>query len=256
MNPARNLHLVALTGVPLAQPGDDLCSLVLTGLDASDEHLANSDVLVIAQKLVSKTEGRQVRLDSIAPSPEAMALAQQTGKDPRLVQLVLDESKEVVRVRPGAIIVEHRLGFVMANAGIDLSNVEQEFGEVALLLPMNPDASCRALRDAIKIRKAVDVAVIIIDSHGRAFRNGTVGVAIGVAGIAALWDRRGERDLFGRTLQITEVGAADELAAAASLLMGQADEGLPVVLVRGAAAPRRDGSAAELVRPKRQDLFR
>ena len=253
---SRSVQLVALAGIPLAAPGDDIPALVVQGLEASGERVVDGDVLVIAQKLISKSEGRLVRLDTVQPSAEAITLAAKTGKDPRVVELVLSESKEVVRVGPGVIVVEHRLGFVMANAGIDVSNVAQDSGDTALLLPEDPDRSCRQLRDAIKARCGADVAVIIIDSHGRAFRNGTVGVAIGVAGIAALWDRRGALDLYDRPLQVTEVGIADELAAAASLMMGQADEGLPLVLVRGAVVPRREGSAAELARPKRQDLFR
>jgi coenzyme F420-0:L-glutamate ligase / coenzyme F420-1:gamma-L-glutamate ligase len=216
----------------------------------------DDDVLVFAQKIVSKAEGRIVELHTVRPSGRAQALADRTGKDPRVVELILAESQEVLRSRPGAIIVSHRLGFVMANAGIDQSNVRVEGREAALLLPLDPDASCASLRQRFNELTGVNVGVIINDSHGRAWRNGTVGVALGVAGLPGLLDLRGKPDLFGRALRITEVGIADEIAAAASLLMGQSDEGLPVVLMRGLKQSRGDGNAQELVRPRDQDLFR
>lgn len=254
---APEARFVALAGLPMVKPGDDLTAIILAALAASQEKLCDGDVLVLAQKIVSKAEGRLVRLDSIAPSDAAQQLACEVNKDPRLVELILRESTEVVRYRRDVLVVAHRLGFVMANAGIDMSNIEQNgTDDTALLLPEDPDASCARLRASLKALTGTDVAVIINDSHGRAFRNGTVGVAIGAAGLPALTDRRGEPDLFGRTLQHTEVALADEIAAAASLLMGQAGEGKPVVLARGVPMQRRDGSAAELVRAKRLDLFR
>jgi coenzyme F420-0:L-glutamate ligase/coenzyme F420-1:gamma-L-glutamate ligase len=253
---ARSISLFALAALPLVQPGDDLAKLLCASLQNDGLELRDGDVVVVAQKIVSKAEGRRVPLSSVQPSERSRALAEEVGKDPRLVELVLQESTEVVRHRRDVIVVEHRLGFVMANAGIDQSNVCHEEGESALLLPIDPDASCRALRAALRTATGADVAVIICDSHGRAWRNGTVGVAIGVAGMAALQDLRGKPDLFGRQLMITEVGVADELAAAASLLMGQADEGCPVVVVRGATLARREGSARELVRPREKDMFR
>jgi coenzyme F420-0:L-glutamate ligase/coenzyme F420-1:gamma-L-glutamate ligase len=255
MNRGTTISLIALAGVPLVQPGDDLARVLGDALRASGVALHNGDVLVLAQKIVSKSEGRCVKLVDVVPSPRALELAQQTGKDARLVELVLCESNEVVRFRKDVLIVEHRLGFVMANAGVDQSNIE-DGDDCALLLPLDPDESCRRLREVIRAAHGVDVGVIINDSHGRAFRNGVVGVSIGAAGLPALLDLRGEPDLFGRKLKITEVGYADEIAAAASLVMGQAGGGVPIVLCRGLRAPARDGSARELVRPRQMDLFR
>jgi coenzyme F420-0:L-glutamate ligase/coenzyme F420-1:gamma-L-glutamate ligase len=188
----------------------------------------------------------------------ALELAESTEKDPRIVELILEESNEILRTRPGAIIVEHNLGFVCANAGIDQSNVipENQDEVWVLLLPENPDLSAETLRQSIKKTTSRNIGMLIIDSHGRAWREGTVGITIGIAGMPGLVDLRGNPDLFGRTLQITQVGAADELAAAASLMMGQAAESTPVVHVRGFPYPLRDGNLSELLRPKEQDLFR
>ena len=253
----RELRVIALGGVPLVQPGDDLAAIVLAALEHSGEALVSGDVLVLAQKIVSKAMGRQVELATVQPSKRALELAAVVDKDPRIIELILRESKSVLRARRDVIVVEHRLGFVMANAGIDMSNVEGNAQESrALLLPLDPDGECRTLREALRQRTMADVAVIVNDSHGRAWRNGTVGVAIGCAGVAALLDLRGKPDLFGRPLRITQVGLADELAAAASLMMGQASEGTPIVLIRGLARAAQDGSAADLVRPKEMDLFR
>ena len=221
--------------------------------------LEENDILVLAQKIVSKAEGRRVNLNDVTPTQRAMELAETTQKDARLVELILQESNEVIRTRIGTIIVEHKLGFVCANAGIDHSNVagagnaEQEW---VLLLPAEPDRSAKELGRAIQSKTGKRVGILIIDSHGRAWRNGTQGVAIGIAGLPGLQDLRGLQDLFGFTLRITQVGVADELAAAASLVMGQAAEGTPVVHVRGFPYPLRDGSLQELIRPKEQDLFR
>lgn len=254
--PAR-LSLVALGGMPLVRPGDDLPALILEALAATGERLRDGDVLVLAQKIVSKAEGRIVDLATVAPSAEAVELAEAVDKDPRLVELILSESAEVVRYRKGVLIVAHRCGAVLANAGIDRSNVDgaDSDGRV-LLLPSDPDRSCATLRAALRARSGANVGVVINDSLGRAWRNGTVGAALGAAGIAALLDLNGRPDLFDRPLQATQVGLADELAAAASLLMGQADEGRPVVLVRGLSFGTGDGAAADLVRPREQDLFR
>lgn len=253
---ARSLMLFALSGLPLVRRGDELARLILDAMARDELVLRDGDVIVLAQKIVSKSEGRLVPLAGVQPSDRALELAQKTGKDARLVELVLRESNEVLRFRRDVLVVEHRLGFVMANAGIDMSNVAQDDGECALLLPENPDASCASLRAALREATGADVGVVINDSHGRAWRNGTVGVAIGVAGMPALHDRRGEPDLFGRKLLITEVGMADEVAAAASLLMGQAAESAPVVLVRGLSLARREGDARELIRPRQLDMFR
>jgi coenzyme F420-0:L-glutamate ligase/coenzyme F420-1:gamma-L-glutamate ligase len=257
--PAPQLTLTALPGIPLVQPGDDLAALILDGLRRAEIDLASADVIAIAQKIVSKAEGRQVWLSAVTPSPRARELAAVTGKDPRFVEVVLSESREVLRTRFNTLIVEHRLGFVCANAGVDRSNVGPSAGddeECLLCLPQDPDGTCRELRERFRAASGADVAVIINDSHGRAWRTGTVGVALGVAGFPALQDMRGHRDLFDYTLQVTQIGLADELAAAASLLMGQADEGRPVIHVRGVPYPFRAGDAQELIRPKDLDLFR
>lgn len=252
----RELTLTALAGFPEVRAGDSLPALVLEALERSGKRLCAGDVVVLAQKIVSKAEGRRVLLADVQPSARARALAEQAHKDPRLMELVLSEAREVLRVKPGVVIVEHRLGFVMANAGIDQSNLAPGEPEGALLLPLDPDASAARLRAALVAASSVDVGVIVNDSFGRAWRNGVTGVAIGVAGVPALVDMRGHSDRAGRALRVTEIAVADELAAAASLVMGQAGEGLPVVLARGLPYALRDSSAAELLRPRAQDLFR
>ena len=253
----REMTLVALPGMPEAGRGADLTELLLAAVRRAGKALESSDVVVVAQKIVSKAEGRFMRLAEVIPSARALELAGITGKDPRLIELMLRESAEVLRAKPGVIVVEHKLGFVMANAGIDQSNVPGADGEeVALLLPEDPDASARRLQQGLQEACGAEISVLINDSFGRAWRNGVAGVAIGVAGIPALVDMRGRKDREGRPLRVTEIAAADELAAAASLLMGQADEGCPAVLVRGFPYARRAGSAAELVRPRAEDLFR
>jgi coenzyme F420-0:L-glutamate ligase/coenzyme F420-1:gamma-L-glutamate ligase len=255
--PAAELRLVALPGIPLVREGDDLVSLIMQALASCGEILRNGDVLVIAQKIVSKAEGRVRKLATVVPSANALALAQETGKDARLIELILGESATVLRHSHDVIIVEHRLGFVMANAGIDQSNVDGGSDrDLVVLLPRDPDVSCLAIHEELRSRARADVGVIINDSHGRAWRNGTVGVALGVAGIPAVLDLRGTTDLYSRKLRSTEIGLADELASAASLLMGQAAEGQPVILVRGVPYARREGSSRELVRAREQDLFR
>jgi coenzyme F420-0:L-glutamate ligase/coenzyme F420-1:gamma-L-glutamate ligase len=219
--------------------------------------LISGDVLVLAQKVVSKAEGRLVTLTDVTPSARAHELAAVTKKDARFVEVVLSETKEVLRAQANTLIVEHRLGFVCANAGVDRSNVgPAEAGERLLLLPRDPDESCARLRRELCAATGADVGVIINDSHGRAWRQGTVGVALGSAGLPALLDLRGKPDLFDYALQITQVGLADELAAAASALMGQADEGRPIIHLRGVPYPFREGNAQELIRPKALDLFR
>ena len=253
----RALSLFALPGIPMVQPGDDLAALIADGFAHAGEAAAAGDVLVVAQKIVSKSEGRYANLATVEPGRQARELAAMTDKDPRMVELILSESRRVVRHRPGVIIVEHRLGFVMANAGIDNSNVEPAgTDERVLLLPRDPDGSARRLREGLRQRLGADCAVIVNDSVGRAWRIGTVGLALGAAGLPSLLDLRGREDLFGRPLEVTQVGLADELAAAASLLQGEADEGMPAVVVRGlaAAGPGNDGAA--LIRDEADDLFR
>jgi coenzyme F420-0:L-glutamate ligase/coenzyme F420-1:gamma-L-glutamate ligase len=251
------ITLTAVPNIPDVQSGDDLAGLILKALEVADLSLQSGDILAIAQKIVSKAEGRLVRLTEVKPSTRAIAVAAQVDKEPHLVELILQESDEISRMKPGVLVVRHRLGFTSANAGIDRSNVGQDGGEAwVLLLPKDPDASAQRIRQAICDHLGIDIGIIITDSHGRPFRLGTVGVAIGVAGLPALWDRRGEQDRYGYTLQHTDVGVADEIAAAAGLLMGQASEGLPVVLLRGLHLPPLEGKAADLVRPKELDLYR
>jgi coenzyme F420-0:L-glutamate ligase/coenzyme F420-1:gamma-L-glutamate ligase len=285
------LTLTSLQHIPLIRHGDNLADMIVSALQANQIALEDNDILVLAQKVVSKAEGRAVNLARVIPSQRAMELAAKTEKDARLVELILQESNEVLRTRLGTIIVEHKLGFVCANAGIDHSNVappparsevmnhlpgtaqrgqgkcagaqgkrgegpEVQGEEWVLLLPAQPDRSAEMIRQSIQAQTGKQIGILIIDSHGRAWRNGTVGIAIGIAGLPGLQDLRGKPDLFGFTLQITQVGVADELAAAASLLMGQAAEGTPIVHVRGFPYPLRQGALQELLRPKEQDLFR
>lgn len=258
------LTLTSLKNIPLIRQGDQLADILLNALAETKIELQENDILVLAQKIISKSEGRMVNLANVRPSQKAIELSQQTDKDARLVELMLQESNEVVRYRKGVIVVEHKLGFICANAGIDHSNVSplsESEGQGAkedfvLLLPENPDASAKKIRNEIKQKTNKNIGVMIIDSHGRAWRNGTVGVCIGLSGIPAVVDERGWQDLFGYTLQATIVGTADELAAAASLVMGQAAEGTPAVHTRGFPYPLSEGSLQELIRPKDMDMFR
>jgi coenzyme F420-0:L-glutamate ligase / coenzyme F420-1:gamma-L-glutamate ligase len=251
------VEIIGLPGVPMVQPGDDLAALAISALVDAAIAPEEGDVLVVAQKIVSKAEGRLVDVSQVTPSERARALAGQTGKDPRFCEVVLSESKRIVRHRENLIIAEHRRGWVMANAGIDHSNVAPGDGrERVLLLPVDPDASARAIRNELVASYRVPIAVIVSDSFGRPFRRGTVGIALGAAGLPAMIDWRGHPDLFGRALEVTETGFADEIAAAASLVMGQADEAMPMVLVRGLRWNAPDADAAALVRPPEHDLFR
>ncbi len=253
--PAAEVHVSALSGIPLVQPGDNIADLIVNGLASSGLSLRRGDVLVIARKIVSKAEGRLADLREVTPSAPAEQLAAEVDKDPRLVELIRRESTEVVRHRKGVLVVAHHSGIVLANAGIDTSNVAGDEHHV-LLLPEECNRSCREIRAQLAARTGVEAGVLIIDSLGRAWRNGTVGVALGAAGLPALLDLRGKPDLFGRELRSTEVGIADEIAAAASMLMGQAGEGTPVVLLRGLDLPEADGSATDLIRARELDLFR
>jgi coenzyme F420-0:L-glutamate ligase/coenzyme F420-1:gamma-L-glutamate ligase len=254
---AAQLTLIALGGIKLVEPGDDLGAIAVAAFAANGLLPEAGDVLVVAQKIVSKAEGRYVDVTTVEPSEHAIALAAEVDKDPRFVEVVLSQSKRVVRHRPGLLIVEHRLGFVMANAGIDHSNLPLQGGsERVLLLPEDPDGSALALRKRLVGVFGTDIAVIVSDSFGRAWRKGTVGVALGSAGLPALIDMRGQPDLFGRELLVTETGFADEIAAAAGLLMGQADEAVPMVLVRGLRWSAPEAPGAALIRPAEHDLFR
>jgi coenzyme F420-0:L-glutamate ligase/coenzyme F420-1:gamma-L-glutamate ligase len=253
---ASRAQLLALGGIPVVQPGDDLARIIADALEREGARLQAGDVLVVAQKIVSKAEDRFVALATVTPSARAMEIAGETVKDPRLVEVILSESTRVVRTRRDLIIVEHQLGIVLANAGVDQSNIGSDASHRVLLLPRDPDASARALRDALTARYGCDLAVVVNDSVGRAWRRGTVGIALGAAGLPSLLDLRGQPDMFGRQLRSSIVGLADEIAAAASLMMGQAAEGRPVVLIRGLSFPREDAPAQSLVRPEHEDLFR
>ena len=258
-----NLEILAIQNFPMVEPGDNLADLIEQSLGQNGLSLKDGDILCLAQKIVSKAENCYVDLNTIIPSEEAIALGKEVDKDARKVQLILDESVDVVRSRPGVLIVEHKLGFVHANAGIDQSNialdgVSQE--ELCLLLPKDPDASAHALKTALEDRCRCRLGVIINDSVGRAWRMGTVGLAIGVAGLTALEDYIGESDIYGAELKVTQVAAADELAAGASIVMGQTTERVPLVLIRGYEG--RQNTEAEamgvkpLIRPKQMDMFR
>jgi coenzyme F420-0:L-glutamate ligase/coenzyme F420-1:gamma-L-glutamate ligase len=254
---AKSITYFAVPGLPLINPGDDLAALIVDALNAQQLQLMSGDIVVVAQKIASKAENRYVELKDVRPSQPAQTLADQIGKDPRYVEVVLSESAEVVRHRRNILIVAHRLGFVMANAGVDQSNIAQTDAEGrVLLLPRDPDGSAAALKARFDAAFAADVGVIINDSFGRPWRNGVVGVALGVAGLPSLLDMIGAPDLFGRPMQVTEIAVADEIAAGASLLMGQAAEGLPVVVVRGLTFDAAARPASALVRPRERDMFR
>lgn len=249
------LTLTTLPNIPLVKQGDDLVRIILNGLEQTPVALEDNDVIVIASKIVSKSQGRVARLADVTPGPRALELEAKTGKDARVIELMLQESSEIVRVRRGLVVTRHNLGFVSANAGIDHSNVQEGADDYVLLLPQNPDADAQTFREQIQNETGKEVAVVIADSHGRPHRLGTIGVAIGSAGLPALEDWRGRKDLFGYELKYTDIGLADMLASAATLLSGQAREGTPLVHIRGATWSGANGTARDLVRPKEMDLF-
>lgn len=252
-----DINLIGLTSIPLVKKGDDLIELIINALKKESIEVQNGDIFVIAETLISKIEGNYIKLKDIIPSDKAIKLAKKTRKDAKLMEAILNESNEVVRVGPNFIVTETKHGFVCANAGIDESNVEEGY---ATPMPVNPDNSAKSLRLELESHYKCEVGVIISDTQGRAFRVGAVGTAIGCSGIVSLWNRQGEEDLYGRELQTTEIAVADELAASASLLMGQADEGIPVVIVRNHPSfniIRSDESSInDLIRPKEFDAFR
>ena len=257
------LTYFGVENIPMVEPGDDLSEIIVDGLTSMGEVLLNGDVIVIAQKIISKAENRYVNLNDVTPSTEAIDLGAEIDKDPRKVQLIMDESREILRKRQGVMIVEHRLGFVHASAGIDQSNITNEEGEdedLCLLLPKDPDDSARQLVDKIAVQLQIHVGVIINDSIGRAWRIGQVGHAIGVAGFTALEDYIGSRDIYGHEMEVSQVAAADEMAAGASLLMGPTDQMTPVVIVRGYDPrdpdPQESRGVRPLLRPKEMDMFR
>lgn len=252
----RELQFTVLDGIPLIAAGADLHGILLAALTRQPRALADGDVLVVAQKIVSKAEGRLIPLATVTPSARAIELARETDKDPRLVQLILDESSEVMRKKPGVLIVRHRLGNVGAHAGIDQSNVDHSGGECALLLPVDPDASAAALHTAIRAATGKHVAVIIADSMNRAWRMGTIGGAIGCAGLNVLDDLRGSSDIYGRELKVTIINRADSLAAAACLLMGESTERTPAVLIHGLPVDSVQQTARAIIRPLAEDMFK
>ena len=258
-NSSRTIEFISIPGIPLINNGDDIAKIIIDACVENSIHPAENDVIVIAQKIVSKSEGRFRSLESIKPGIKALVYARITGKDARFVQLILTESSRVVRARKGTLIVEHKIGFVCANAGIDHSNVTlagDKSENVYLLLPEKPDESAQKIRIKLEKHYGKKFGVLIIDSHGRAWRNGTIGMTIGLSGVPGLVDLRGKEDLFGYKLRVTTLGASDELAAGASLIMGQAGEGRPCVIARGFPYELRESSINELIRSKKKDLFR
>lgn len=252
---SNQLVLTTLPDIPFVQKGDAIARLILNGLRDANIALQNDDVIVIASKIISKAEGRVARLSEVTPGERALELAHVTGKDARELELILQESSEVMRTRKDLIVTRHRLGFVSANAGIDHSNVQEGADDFVLLLPLDPDATAENLREQVNRETGKQVAVVIADSHGRPHRMGTVGIAIGCAGLPALEDWRGRADLFGYELKHTDIGLADMLASAATLLFGQAREATPIVHVRGATWHGDSNNARALVRPREMDLF-
>lgn len=250
------LSISTVPDVPMINPGDALAPIIVAAISAAQMALRDGDILVVAQKIVSKAEHRQISLSQVSPGQPAQELAATTEKDPRLVQLILDESSDVMRAKPGVIIVRHRLGHVGANAGIDQSNIDMSGGEAALLLPQDPDQSAALLREAIKSLVDVDIGVLVADSFNRPWRLGTTGGAIGCAGFKVLDDRRGGEDLYGRELKVTMINRADSIAAMATLAMGETTEKTPVAIVRGFPQDTEYGNAAEIMRPLEDDLFR
>ena len=253
----KNLELLAIENIPLIEPGDDLVSILIQTIKEEKIKLRRGDILVIAQKVVSKSENRYAYLNDVVPSSEAIRIAKNSDKDPKLVQLILNESVKVIRQGRGVIVVENKLGFIHANAGIDKSNIESDaYNPKVLLLPKDPDNSALKIKEEIFRQTELKVGIIINDSSGRAWRKGIVGIAIGSSGVEVLLNLRGQKDLYGNALEITEVGRVDEIASAASLLMGQANEGLPVILVRGIPETSKVNNVKSILRDKSEDLFR
>ena len=254
---ANSLTVTPLTGIPRVKAGDDLAGLLIAAIERSGLGLQPTDIIVVAQKIVSKAEGRVRALATARVTAEAEKLACITGKDPRQIALVLEESTEVLRAKKNVIVVAHRLGLIMANAGIDRSNVEQGAdGESVLLLPLNPDQSAAEIRKQLTAHFGVASGIVITDSIGRAWRLGTVGHAIGAAGVPSIIDQRGQPDMNNRALEVTETAFADSVAAAAVLVMGEAAEGTPAAIVRGLTWTAPEKPARALVRPKTEDMFR
>lgn len=251
------LELIGLTEIPLVDKGDNINSLIISALEKQNIAIEKGDIFLIAETIISKAEGNIIDISKLNPSEEAISIAKKTKKDPHLVEAILRESKEIVELGPDFIISETKHGFICANAGIDESNVNTG---LATPLPKDPNKTAEDIRKNLEKFFKKEIAIIITDTQGRAFRNGAVGVAIGCSGISPIWERAGEKDLYNKELQITEIAIVDELAAAASLLMGQADEGIPVVIIRGFEAfdtlKNHEENINELLRPKEFDVFR
>lgn len=252
---AGNVSIIPLQDIPLVQPGDDIAQLVWSAAMKANVAITDGDILVLAQKIISKSENAYVNLASVVPSTKARELAVLCGKDERLMQVILDEAADIIRVSSGVVIAEHRSGFLMANAGIDASNVENGDDRV-LKLPQDADESAKRVSNGLSSLVGTRIPVLINDSWGRPWRQGSVGHCVGLYGFPAVWDRRGEEDLFGRPLKATQIGLGDEIAAAASLVMGAAGEGIPAIILRGFTVPTGVGKAADLIRPHNENLFR
>jgi coenzyme F420-0:L-glutamate ligase/coenzyme F420-1:gamma-L-glutamate ligase len=249
-------EVIGIPGIPMVRPGDNLVDLISSALADMGESLQDTDIVCVAQKIISKAEGRLVRLADVKPSAAAIELALETDKDPQLVELILSESDEVLRKKPGVLIVRHKRGFVMANAGVDQSNVDHAEGDQALLLPLDPDASAATLRRELKAKCGADVGVVITDSANRPWRLGTTSIAIGAAGITVLDDRRGETDVYGRELKVTMLNNADAIATAATMVLGETVEKIPVAIIRGLQVSGDGQNASIINRPLEDDLFR
>jgi len=248
------VEVIGVTGIPIVKPGDDLPRLIVKAAERQGTPIRDGDVIVVSHIIVSRAEGRMVNLREVKPSPFAENVAESLGKDPRLVEVILRESKSIIRMGRGHLITETRQGFVCANSGVDQSNVPGE--DVVALLPEDPDESARRIREGVERLTGRRVAVIVSDTHGRPLREGEINVAIGVSGMKPLRDRRGERDLFGYILRVKRTAVADEIASAAELVIGQADEGIPVAIVRGYEfEPSEDATARDLIMPRDRDLF-
>ncbi|WP_414469658.1 coenzyme F420-0:L-glutamate ligase [Methanobacterium sp. ACI-7] len=251
------IRVIGIEGIPLVKEGDDIASLILNAIKKENIEIENNDVIVIAETIISKAEGNKIDLQSIQPSLKAIEIAEKTGKEPQIVESIINESNEIIAVGPDFIISETKHGFVCANAGIDESNVENG---IATPIPENPDKSAQIIREKILNAIGKEVVIIISDTQGRAFREGAIGTAVGISGMNPLWDRKGEKDLYGRQLQTTSIAVADELSSAASILMGQADEGIPVVLIKGISYVNDlkdiNATSKDIIRPKKYDVFR
>ncbi len=252
-----DIKIIGIENIPLIEEGDDIAALIADAMNKENVDIEDGDIFVIAETIISKAEGNKINLKNIKPTQEAFDIAEKTGKDPHVVEAILQESAEILKVGPDFIISETKHGFVCANAGIDESNVEDG---MATPMPEDPDKSASHIMKGIKTLSGKEVVVIISDTQGRAFREGAIGTAIGISGMDAIWNRKGEKDLYGRELQTTSIAVADELASAASILMGQADEGIPVVVIKGVSYVKElksnNSTVKDLIRPRKYDVFR